>query len=177
MGNKVIINGQQFEASSISMPESGRLFRSAWNAPTNGVIQLDIEKVGEMCHSKREEWRKKMDTQPFPYDGDTFDKDELSINRIIGLRQMSRDAVEDGTTLEAQITALGGPTVFISSSNKEHQITDSWVKGLFQAMSAHTVTVHGQNESKKSEIDTAVSVNDLSALKTIYEDMVIYLES
>lgn len=54
------INGQQFEAGSVTQPPSGKKFRDAWDTPVNGVItinptvkaQLLLNYVKEECRNR-----------------------------------------------------------------------------------------------------------------------------
>ena len=158
MSTKVMINGQQFEASAISMPESGRLFRSAWDTPKNGVVRLDIEKVGEMCHDARRRWRDHQESQPFKYGSDTFDSDEKSLARIERISNMAAK----GLTL---------PKSFTSASGKEVEVTAEWLDGLYVASIQHTVDVHEENKKRKDEIDKAVNAEDMKTLQSLFEEM------
>jgi hypothetical protein len=48
MTTQITINGQTYDAGSLTLPGSGRAFRSAWTTPINGVVQLDAAKLREM---------------------------------------------------------------------------------------------------------------------------------
>ncbi len=45
MTNQIIIDGQSYQTGSLTHPPSGRLFREAWTAPVDHVIQLDVERM------------------------------------------------------------------------------------------------------------------------------------
>jgi hypothetical protein len=48
MTTQIKINGQTYDADSLTLPASGRAFRAAWTTPIDGVVQLDAAKVREM---------------------------------------------------------------------------------------------------------------------------------
>jgi hypothetical protein len=63
-----VINGQQFDYDSLTVPASGRAFRNAWTTPINGVVQIDLDGAKEI---KREavqaELRKRWDAAGGPF--------------------------------------------------------------------------------------------------------------
>lgn len=42
MANQIMINGQSYDASNLTLPPSGRLLRDHWITPVGGVIQVDM---------------------------------------------------------------------------------------------------------------------------------------
>ncbi len=175
--SNVVINGQQYDSGSLTLPASGRLFRSAWDTPSGGVVQLDVDAVADLCHAKRQEWRAMKDREPFPHAADTFDKDADSRDRIAGLLQMSNVAQAQATTVEALLASQGAPTTFTSATSQEHPINDLFAANLFMDMAAHTASVHGANMTKAADIETARAGSDISTLQSIMEGMIAELEA
>jgi hypothetical protein len=68
MTTQIQINGQMYDAGSLTLPDSGRAFRSAWTTPINGVVQLDAAKVKELMAVKVQEERKRRLALGFSYD-------------------------------------------------------------------------------------------------------------
>lgn len=60
------IEGQTYDAATLSLPPTGRMFRNAWGAPKDGVIAVDMAKARDLHRAalrrEREEAFKPHDT-------------------------------------------------------------------------------------------------------------------
>ncbi len=89
----------------------------------------------------------------------------------MGMMFMSQGAQAQGSTIEADLAAMGAPGNFTSHSSTEHPINDAFVAGLFSALGAHTATVHGLNSTHKAAIETHKANEDVAALQALYETL------
>lgn len=162
MPNQIKIEGQMFDANKVTLPESGRLFRSAWIEPDDSlvekVIRLDVAKVGELCHQKRRDWRNWKESQPFNFGKDTFDSDEKSLTRIERLSNLAAKGIDL-------------PKTFTSHTGKEHPVTTEWLDELYAASINHVVSVHEENKKLKTKIDRLCKSKDVDGLQQLFEKL------
>ena len=59
------IEGQTYDASALSLPPSGRMFRNAWAAPKDGVIAVDMARARAL---HREALRREREAAFKPHD-------------------------------------------------------------------------------------------------------------
>lgn len=165
MTNKILIKGDLYE--NVALPESGRMFREAFDTPKENKATLDFAKVAEIVHKKRQAWREQADHDNFPYNGAFFDKSINSTLRIMGLLIMAQGIAAQGGTIEATFATMQASPDFIDIDGVGHPITLEFASGLFLAMGVHTTVIHAINLKGAAEIEAALAAKDIKELERL----------
>lgn len=143
MTTQINIAGQLYDAASLTLPPSGRLFREAWAAPEGGVIQLDASKLKALMAVKVQEERARRLRLGFDYDfGDergvhtigTTDADFEGWKEVIRLANALIDSGMGSTTIEivtntgpAQVTAFEWQAIMLAGAVSRQTV---WAKSF-----------------------------------------------
>jgi hypothetical protein len=148
MTTQIVIEGQTYDASTLTQPASGRMFRDAWAAPVDNVIQLDATKLHALMAVKVQEERARRLQIGFNYDfGDargvheigTTDADWVGWNEVINLANALIDSGSGSTTIDVvtntgpvTVTALEWQAIMLAGAGSRQTI---WAKSFaLQAM-------------------------------------------
>lgn len=119
MTTQIVIDGQPYDAGNLTLPSSGRMFRDAWAAPVDNVIQLDATKLHALMVVKVQDERERRLELGFSYDfGDargvhtigTTKEDWKGWNEVINLANALIDSGSGSTTIDI-VTNTGPVTV------------------------------------------------------------------